>query len=289
MKNISRLLLIALLPVLFLSGCIKLALQFSPDLISNLSNAIFEECDPQLAKESLPADLKLMEGLLKNDSGNKQILSTLCMGFTGYSMLFVEEDDKERASLLYLRARKYGFSAIGLSNLKFNGSTPDREALKKKLIEIGKDELEALFWTTMAWNLWININLDKPFALAQLQMAQACLNRVMDIKPDFFYGTPYIMMGTILASKPPIMGGSEVMSKEYFEKAMELTQGNFYMTRYFFAKHYAVRTQNKELFFELTRDSDSSGFEKLKDVCLVNAVMKEKIRHLRKMSQDLFL
>ncbi|MBN1277712.1 MAG: hypothetical protein JXA35_09495 [Deltaproteobacteria bacterium] len=289
MEKAYRPALIFLLMALYLTGCVRLAIQFSSDLIINLSQAIFEECDPELAKASLPSDLKLMEGLLKNDPENRQILIMLCMGFTGYSMLFVEEEDQDRASLLYLRARDYGLRAAGLGSAGINASIYDREAFQNKIEGIGKEEIEALFWTTMAWNLWINLNLDKPVALSQLNSAQFCLNRVMDIDPEFFYGAPYVLMGTILAAKPAMMGGNESMAREYFEKAMDLSQGRFLLTRYFFARYYAVRTQDKALFLKLTTDTDIAPSDEFKDVCLLNMVMKEKIRHLRKMDKDLFL
>ena len=111
-RILKKLILISLLLPL-LTGCVKLITQFSPNLIPNLTQTFFEECDSELARVSLPADLKLLEGLLKNDPQNKQLLTALCMGFTGYSALFLEEKDPERASLFYLRARNYGLKALG--------------------------------------------------------------------------------------------------------------------------------------------------------------------------------
>ena len=51
---------------LLAQGCLGLALQTTPSLIPNLTQAVFEECDMELARASMPADLKLMEGLLKS-------------------------------------------------------------------------------------------------------------------------------------------------------------------------------------------------------------------------------
>ena len=48
-----------------LAGCVRLALHLSGSMIPNMAQALFEECDPDLAKQSMPAQLKLMEGLLK--------------------------------------------------------------------------------------------------------------------------------------------------------------------------------------------------------------------------------
>ena len=91
----------------------KLALRASPALLQNFSDTVFEECDPDFARDAIPANLILMEGLLKTDPNNKKILTLLAMGFSGYGMLFLENDAPDRASQFYLRARRYGIRALG--------------------------------------------------------------------------------------------------------------------------------------------------------------------------------
>ncbi len=273
---------------IFLGGCVKMALRVSPSLIPAFTQAFFEECDPDLAKQSLPSNLKLMEGLLKNDPDNRQLLNALCMGFTGYAMLFVEDDDPERASTLYLRARTYGFRATGRNAFKLIDAGLKKDIIRSKLLAYGEKEIEALFWTSISWNAWINLNLDKPAALAQLGAAQACLERVMEIKPDFFHGLSYIMRGSISAAMPVALGGKAGRAKTYFEKAIGVSNGKFLLAQYYFAKYYAVRVQDKELFLKLIKEVESSPSDGLKEVCLINAVMKEKTKRLMEMSEDLF-
>ncbi|MCP4665363.1 MAG: hypothetical protein GY849_03265 [Deltaproteobacteria bacterium] len=289
-KNFVRIFLIIFLLTPLLSGCVKLAFRLAPSLVPNLTQAIFEECDQNLAKDSIPADLKLMEGLLKNDPENKELLIALSMGFTGYAMMFVEEDDPERASNLYLRAKAYGIRAIGPKAPLLEQSGFKDENIRNRLNAIGEEEhLKPLFWTVMAWNAWINLNLDKPGALAQLGMAQACLEKVLDIKPDYFYGTPYILMGSLLAARPRMLGGDEAKAKAYFKKAMKVTQGRFFLVHYYYAKHYAVRAQDKGLFLKLINSVASSSPDALKEMCLINAVMKEKIKRLNDKMDELFI
>lgn len=274
---------------LFLTGCVKLALKFSPSLIPSLTQAFFEECDADLAKQSLPADLKLMEGLLKNDPNNKKLLTGLCMGFTGYAMLFVEDEAPTRASSLYLRARAYGLKAIGIDESLSKKGGLRKETIGVRLPTLGKQEAEALFWATAAWNAWINLNLDRPAALAQLGNVQACVERILDIDPDYYYGAPYVMIGSILAARPTFLGGDKVKARQYFEKAMNVSHGKFLLVHYYFAKYYAVRVQNKELFLKLIKEIDITSPDELNEVCLINAVMKEKAKHLRYMIDELFI
>ena len=288
MKNPLSLLLILLLPILLLSGCIQLALRMSPSLFPNVAISIFEECDPELAEHAIPANLKLMEGLLKNDPINKQILSSLAMGFSGYSMLFVEADDPERASRLYLRAREYAVRALGNKGYDLKDPTIPKEKLQGALKKMGKEDLQALFWATMSWSAWINLNLDKPVALAQLGLSQTCLERIIELNANYFHGLPYILMGVSLSARPKMFGGNSEQAKYYFDKALNLSDGKFLLTHYYFARYYAVRVQNKKLFFDLIKKITGSNPHELKDVCLINTVIQRKAERLKKMGDELF-
>jgi hypothetical protein len=289
MKYSSRNVLLVALLIPILSGCVKLVTQFSPSLIPNLTQSFFEECDPELATLSFPADLKLMEGLVKNDPQNKQLLTALCMGFTGYSMLFVEEEDPVRASRLYLRARSYGVRALGRKGAFLKESGLNVENIRAKLDTFGEREFKDLFYTTMSWHAWINLNLDKPAALAQMGIAQACLGRVLELNPGYLYGTPYVLMGTILAARPGLAGGDARQAKVYFEKAMEVSKGKFYFVQYYFARYYAVRIQDRRLFRKLAQEAVQGHPSELEDACLINSVMQQKAKKLLDMTEDLFL
>jgi len=276
------------LSVLLLSGCMSLALKLSPSLFPNFVASVFEECDPELAKGSIPPNLKLMEGLLRNAPKNRDVLITLSMGFSGYSLLFVERDDPARASALYLRARDYGIRALGdkgafLKNPRLRG-----KMLQTALLNMSKKDLKPLFWTAMSWNAWILLNLDKPAALAQLTRSQACLERVMEIDANYMYGLPYILMGASLAAMPPMLGGNIQEAKDYFEKALRLSNRKFFLTQYYFAKFYTVRVQDKELFLKLIQEIIDGDPHELKDVCLINGVVQNQAGQLRETVEDLF-
>ena len=263
-------------------GCARLVMPVASSLIPSFTSAFFEECDLKLAGESLPAELKLMEGLLKNDPENEKILTALCMGFTGYAMLFVEDEDPQRASSLYLRAKTYGLRGMGLENV---GSRQMLDRIKK----IPRENIEMLFWTTMAWNAWVNLNLDKPAAIGESALAEACLKRVLKVEPDFYYGAPYVLMGTILAARPRMLGGNAPKAKTFFEKAIGLSDGKFLLAQYYFARYYAVRVQDKALFFSLVKAVAEARPDDLKEACLINQAVKQKMKTLAEMADELFL
>jgi len=282
MKKIYFALFFLVLPMLLTGGCTRMVMPIAASMIPGFTNAFFEECDLKLAEESLPAELKMMEGLLKNDPENQKILTALCMGFTGYAMLFVEDENPERASRLYLRAKTYGLKAMGIEH------TGSRQMLGR-IKKIPRGNMEMLFWTAMAWNAWVNLNLDKPSAIGESTLAEACLKRVLEIEPDFYYGTPYVLMGTILAARPEMLGGNAPKAKTCFEKAITLSDGKFLLAQYYFARYYAVRVQDKALFFKLVKAVAEAQPDDLKEACLINRAVKKKMEALAEMVDELFL
>ncbi len=282
MKKFYFVLFFLILPILLTGGCTRLVMPIASSMIPGFTTAFFEECDLKLAEESLPAELKLMEGLLKNDPCNPKILTALCMGFTGYAMLFVEDENPERASRLYLRAKIYGLKALGIENA---GSRQILDQIKA----VTRENIEMLFWTTMAWNAWVNLNLDKPAAIGESTLAEACLKRVLEIEPDFYYGAPYVLMGAILAARPKMLGGNAPEAKSYFEKAIVRSDGKFLLAQYYFARYYAVRVQDKKLFLTLAEEVTKAEPDDLKEACLINQAVKLKMAALVEMTDELFL
>jgi len=281
MKKMSDGLTILAFLLLGLTGCTRLAVNATSTLVPDLTQAFFEECDLQLARQALPGELKLMEGLLKNAPQNKDLLTALCMGFTGYAMLFVEDDDPERASKIYLRARSYGLRAIGLKEMR-------QQAVQERVKGIGRDEIGPLFWIAMSWHAWINLNLDEPAALGQLGIAQACLDQVMAIDPNYFFGSPYLITGSMLAARPKMLGGDAIKARDCFSKAMAASNGQFFLAPYYYAKYYAVRVQDKALFLDLIRKVESGQPDRLREVCLINTAVQQKARRLKMLADELF-
>jgi hypothetical protein len=250
---------------------------------------MFEECDPELAQSAMPAHLKLLEGLLKNEPHNREILTTLSMGFCGYSLLFIEDEDPERASELYLRGMDYGIRALGQKGLFLKNGKVDKRRLAADLKGVKEADFNAFFWTTVSLNAWLNLNLDKPKAIVRLGLAQACLNRVLELDDSYLYGLPNILMGVSLSARPPMLGGHPEKAKAFFKKALTGSAGKFLFAQYYYARYYAVRVQDKSLFNRLIREIRNSEPRSLKDVCLMNRVMQQKSKALEEAADELFL
>jgi tetratricopeptide (TPR) repeat protein len=272
------------------SGCTQIVLRVSSSsLIPNLTKSVFEECDLDLAEQSLPAELKLLEGLLKNDPGNRTILKSLSMGFTGYTALFVEDHDPKRASQLYLRARQYGLAALGAEGKWIGDDGGNPRVIRNQVAEFKKAQSEALFWISMSWYAWISLNLDKPAALGQMGIAEACLDRVLELDPAYLHGAPHILKGIMLAAKPKMLGGDLPEAKRYFENAIQISGGKFFMAQFYYARYYAVKTQDAERFRSLLREVIKGAPDGLKEACLINSSMREKAKRTLERFDEFFL
>lgn len=288
MKKNLALLCLFFLPAIIPGGCVKMALRVSPSIVSDFKDAIFEECDPEMARDAIPANLKLLEGLLKSDPENPHILLALSQGLSGYCMLFVENESPERASSLYLRARDFGIRALGAKGECLRHTKNLGRGTCKSLKAFSQADVEALFWVTLSWSAWINLNLDKPSAIAQLAVLDACTQKITEMAGDYMHGLPWLLMGTTLAARPPLFGGDLNRSKKCFERALQISQGRFHLVQYHYARYYAVRTQDKPLFFQMLRDIQDGDPRGLKDVCLINAVIREKSETLKDQADELF-
>jgi hypothetical protein len=277
------------LPCFALLGCLQLGLRASPSLFQNFASSTFEECDIELARASVPANLKLMEGLLKNDPGNRGILSSLAMGFAGYALLFVEENEPGRASELYLRARHYGLIALGARGRDLQENQTSPEKAKSVLDAVEQDDFEPLFWATISLTGWINLNLDKPSAIGQLGPAEQCLRRLVEIRPGYLCGLPHVLVGVILSSRPSLLGGKADEARAHFEMALQMGDRKLFLTQYYMARYYAVQVQDKKLFSSLLQEIARGNPEELKDFCLINRMTQQKAAALQKQADELFL
>ncbi len=259
-------------------GCMKTVVRISPPLLKNISLSIFEECDPDIAEQAIPGNLKILEGLLKNDPQNADIKRLLTMGYCGYSLLFLEGIDDNRAAALYFRAASYGFKATGFSGIPDNMDSKD---LTERLGTLkSKENANALMWATGSWCLWINLNLHRPEALGQLKNAQLCIDYLAEKYPDLYFGLPNLLKALSHSVKPSMLGGDFETAKIYYDKALLSGKRMFFLSQYYCARYYCVGTQNREMFISLLNEIISSNIDYPDDLCLINSVFRKKAQIL---------
>ncbi len=261
---------------LFFQGCSlkSVALKSTTGLLDKGIEAFYEEPDPQFARESMSAQLKFLEILLKNDPENKKLLLYLSQGFGGYAFLFLEDQDPERAKIFYQRGRDYGLKLLGKKVDDLKVAAPA--------------DVPALFWTAYCWGGWANLSRTDPQALADLPKVEAMMLKVSELSPDYFYRGADLFLGSYYGSKPKMFGGNLEKSKAYFERALAATKGKFMMAEVLYARYYAVPSQDKESFKVFLKRVEAADPGTLPAQRLSNAVAREKAKKLLEKIDELF-
>ncbi len=284
---------------LHLSGCsIKsLALRTTTDLFKDASPTFEEETDLVLAEDAIPANVKILEGLLKVDPHNEDLLLLVAKGYGGYVFSFLEnkmeayEDNKtvyeayrKRGQELYRRARDYALRYLvdhfpQLSN-SLNGNFDDFE---KALKNFSQSDVPWLFWAAYNWGNLVNLSKDDPAVVSEISKAEALMRRVVELDETYFYGGAHLFLGVFYGSRPAMLGGDFKKSKYHFEKALEISGRKFLLTQYLYARFYAVQTQDEKLFTYLLRFVQKTKASVLPEQRLANEVAK--VRAARALSK----
>lgn len=251
------------------------------------AGALFDEPDPAFARDAMPAQLTTVEALLRSDPRNVELLTLAAEGFSGYSFLFLDDSQPERAKGLYLRGRDFGLQALSARS-GVDLAAVDSSSVPAALARLGKADVPALFWAAFGWAGDINLSKDSPSALADLPRVVAMMERARALDPAYHFAGADVFLGVYYASRPAMLGGDPVQAKKYFEEARSLTGGKFLMTYVLEAQTLAVGTQDQELFKSLLTAVAQAPAGALPEARLTDEVAKQRAAALLEKSNDLF-
>jgi hypothetical protein len=273
---------------LFLNCSIqKIALNTTTGLVEYGIDAIYAEPDLKIAEQAVASNLKLLEGFHLADKNNKKLLLMLTQGFASYSLGFLEDDEPERASLFYLRAKDYGLQLLSHTKA-FKDSIPTKEAnFRKNLGLLKKSDVPALFWCAFAWAGWVNLNRDDPQAVFELNIVKAMMQRVLELDEPFFFGAAHLFFGAMNASMPKMLGGDPEKAKEHFDRSLEISDGKFLIAKVYLARYYAVSKLDEELFDKTLTEVLNAPEDILPGYELLTSVAKDKAKKLMDRKEDL--
>ena len=279
-----------LIPLFGLCACSlnTLALRSTGQILDRGVAAYYEEADPQLAREAMASQLKFVEGLLQSDPRDPRLNRLAAEGFGGYTFLFIEDAQPERAKGLYLRGRDYALRAWsaqpGLADLA--AMMPDD--LEKALKRANKAEAPALFWAAFCWSGFINLSKDSPASVAELPKAVSIMMRARELDQDYGFAGADLFFGAYYASRPKLLGGDPEKAKIYFDSAQRLTEGKYLMAYFLEAKTLAVALQDRALFESLLTKVKASPAGLMPEARLSDEIAKLKAATLLEKINDFF-
>jgi hypothetical protein len=250
--------------------------------------SINAETDPVLAEQAIPASLKMLEGLLRDDPENETLLNNLAEGFCGYAFSFVEDTDPERASQLYLRGRGFAERLLMANGVPENLASQNPEQFKVTLKTLDADHLPGLYWLGQCWAGWLMLNLDDLQAFVAISKVESTLQRALSLDESYHFAGPHLLLGAFYGGRSKMLGGKPDMAHGHFEKCLKLTQYKFLMAKVIYAKTYAVQMQDSALFKKLLGEVLDAPIDILPGQQLANAVAKQKAQKLLESADDLF-
>ena len=274
--------------VLF-SGCVKdIAVSTVGGIVDDGFEAFTEEQDLAFAEQALPANIKLLDVMLKNDPENARLLRLGSEGYNSYALAFLEDTDPERARAFYRRGKEYGMRILRRDASWARALDGTLEDLKGRLAEADQGDVPALFWTAFGWGSEIYLSLTSPDAIADLPKAEALMDFVARTDSTYYYAGADLFLGTLYGSRPKMLGGDLEKSRRHFDRALRLNGGRFLMTYVYYARSVAVQSLDEALFDELLAKVDTASLEILPKARLANQVAKRKSELLKSRKSDLF-
>jgi len=284
--------------LLMFGGCSmkRMVVNSTALIMDDVIEAFFEEEDLEFARESAPANLKLLDGLIKGSGyKNDGLLIKGAKLYAMYAMGFLEDaaldrradrENLRRASVFYDRARDYGLEVLS-RNADFKRAVAGTlDEFKAVLPAFGKNDVEALFWTGFAWGEYINLNRNSIAAIADLPKVKALIDRVVELDGSYFYGIPHLFR-IVYYSMPPMFGGDYEKALAEYERINGISGGKFALAHFFMAKYYAVRVQDEALFDELLKRTEAVADDAIKEK-LFTLAAKKKAALLAQKKKDLF-
>jgi hypothetical protein len=230
------------------------------------------------------------EGILRVVPDNEAILSQLAQAYVAYAYGWIEADvealefegdydqaelQRKRTRTMYLRAMDLTRHRVRLHNEDVDnavrGTVEDLEAwLQAAFVE--EADAELLLWHGYAWGSYINAAKDDMAAIADLPYAKAFVVRSIELDPNYYNAAGYTFMGVATASE---MASDMDLAKVYFEKALARTERRALQAQVNMARHYAVKTGDRELFDQLLTEVLDAQ-DPLPEARLANRMARER-------------
>jgi tetratricopeptide (TPR) repeat protein len=278
--------------IVALGGCdvAKFTADSTAGLFSRAAPAFESYWDYDLAGEAVPATIVQLEGILRVVPDNDAILAQLSQAYVAYAYGWVEADVEElefkgeydEADAQRLRTRTMYLRAMDLTRHRIRLKHEDVDRMVKGTVQEletwldqafdAKEDAEILLWHGYAWGSYINSAKDDMEAIADLAYAKAFVERSIELDPDYYNAAGYTFMGVAIASE---MASDLDEAKVYFEKALDRTERRALMAQVNMARHYAVKTGDRELFDKLLTEV-MDAHDPLPEARLANCMARER-------------
>ncbi len=288
-NTLHKYLLILLLPPL-LGACSvgQMVARTSVSIMDGAIDAMNRETDLTLAEAAIPANIKLVEGLIVEDPENPVLLANAAQGLYGYAFGFTELKDRPRAYALYQRGTDYGFRALKSLGVNLDLRTASIDAIDHALSRLGSSAVPALFWTASCWSKEIDLNRTDPARIAELASTERLMHRVQQLEPDYFAGSVYGYYGVYYGSRAPMFGGNFSLAEKNFSAARAVTEGRLLIFDVLQAEYLERQRLDKARFHSLLQHVVDTPVGLFPEMALINQISRTRARYLLGQEEEWF-
>jgi len=269
------------------SGCAALFAQATSGLADGLAEAILDNPDLDMVRDGAPSFLILIDGLIANSPDEPQLLRQGAQLNSAYAAAFV--DEPQRAARLQSKALAYAERAV-CEGLRDGCQLRRRpfDAYERWLADRKRSEVPLLYQLGSSWAAWIQAHSDDFAAVAELQRVKALMSRIIELDADYDYGGAHLYMGVFETLLPPALGGRPEAGRRHFERALELSDGRYLLTKVLYADQYARLVFDQALHDRLLREVLEAD-PAVPGLTLINVVAQRDAAALLESSDDYFL
>ncbi len=280
----------ALLPLLLLSACSMgtVVVRGTQTILDSGIVAMNRETDLDLARAAMPANLKLLEGMLIEDPGNRALRLYAAEGFYGYAYGFVEIEDRERAEQLYRRCYNHARLSLKQSGVSLDPESSAEHEFEAAVARAGKAAVPAMFWTASCLGNWINLNRDNPAGIAELSSTAILMRRVLELDETFYHGGAHLFFGVFYGGRSPLFGGDFARSEQHFRRAREINREQLLLVDLLYAEYLARQRLDRDAFHNRLTRILESPVNLNPDLALINAIARQRAGILIKSEDDWF-
>jgi hypothetical protein len=248
----------------------------SQTILDSGIEAMNRESDLQLARAAVPANIKLIEGMLIEDPGNTLLRLYAAEGFYGFSYGFIEDEDRARASLLYRRCYEHARLALQQAGLSLDPERTGTEQLAEAVARLDSRAVPALFWTASCLGKWIDLNRDDVRGIAGFGNAAALMQGVIKHDDDYYHGGAHMFFGVYYGARPPMLGGDFTRSARHFTRANEINGQKLLLVDLLKAEYLYRQQLDRRSFHDTLQKILDAPEDLYPEMALANAIARRK-------------
>ncbi len=257
-------------------------------ILEDVARASAKQTDPALIKQGMPAYLMLLDGLIEAYPKDRRVLLAGAEACCSYAGTFTDQNDPEAAERLYLKGRGYALRAMPRHPEFVSVLSKPYNVLEEYVGNFSQKDVPPLFWFASCWAGWISITNDSVRALADLPRGVLLMERVIELDETYNHGGAHLFMGIYKSAKPRAYGGKPEEARRHFERAIEISKGDFLMAYVYYAENYARKTFQKDLFVSLLEKVLETPANRVPELTLINTIAKTRARDLLSHTEDYF-